>query len=117
MRYTPNGQAVTSFSVASSRKYTTGAVLAGCGRGRRRPTVHSDRVNGRLTAGGGVAFELPLDFAVRIEAVPIHCGVLQQVLYVYSTSVKGYRVRVTASNNRISGPVPPGGGSLGGHDR
>ncbi len=23
MRYTPNGQAVTSFSVASSRKYTT----------------------------------------------------------------------------------------------
>jgi len=25
MRYTPNGQAVTSFSVASSRKYTTAA--------------------------------------------------------------------------------------------
>ncbi len=25
MRYTPNGQAVTSFSVASSRRYTTGA--------------------------------------------------------------------------------------------
>ena len=25
MKYTPNGQAVTSFSVASNRKYTTGA--------------------------------------------------------------------------------------------
>ena len=34
MRYTSNGQAVTSFSLASSRKYTTGAVFAGCGRGR-----------------------------------------------------------------------------------
>ncbi len=29
MKYTPNGQAVTSFSVASNRKYTTGAGSSG----------------------------------------------------------------------------------------
>ena len=106
MRYTPNGQAVTSFSVASSRKYTTGA-------GEQREETEwfnvsawgklADLCNQYLTKGQQVCVEGPL----RSRSYETQGG---ETRFVNETSLTDVQSLSWATGNQDREPVGAGAG-------